>query len=129
MLRRLISARITWKARSFSILLMVVSRLAVFRLSSSASLLTTIRVSSVLRPHTDAELYLDTKMEKTFMMTWKSFTSIDTLIEGLIQRFRIMPPDGLKPKEHEEWKKQKQTLVRARYVNVHVLNGSILIFA
>jgi son of sevenless-like protein len=54
-------------------------------------------------------------MEKTFMMTWKSFTTIDTLIEGLAQRFRILPPDNLKPNELEEWKKKKQALIHARY--------------
>jgi son of sevenless len=49
------------------------------------------------------------------MMTWKSFTSIDTLVDGFLQRFRIEPPDGMKPNELEEWKQKKQDVVRTRY--------------
>jgi son of sevenless-like protein len=56
----------------------------------------------------------DMKLPKEFMLTWKSFTDLDTLFDCLVQRYRILPPDGLKPEELEDWTKTKQVLVRAR---------------
>jgi son of sevenless-like protein len=57
---------------------------------------------------------LDTKYNKTFLMTYKSFTTTDDLFELLVQRFWVQPPDKLSPQELEEWKKLKQHVVRAR---------------
>jgi len=51
---------------------------------------------------------------KTFLMTYKSFTTLDELFDLLVQRFWIQPPDGLKPKELEEWTKLKQHIIQMR---------------
>jgi son of sevenless-like protein len=50
------------------------------------------------------------------MMTWKSFTTIDTLVEGLMGRFRLEPPPEIKSTELEEWTQKKLYVVRTRYV-------------
>jgi son of sevenless-like protein len=47
-------------------------------------------------------------------MTYRSFTTLDTLFDLLVQRFWIQPPDGLKPEELEEWKKLKQHIIQMR---------------
>lgn len=49
-------------------------------------------------------------------MTFKSFTNVDDLFALLVQRFHIQPPDGLKPKELEDWTTQKQYIIQMRYV-------------
>ena len=51
-------------------------------------------------------------------MTFKSFTTVDELMDLLIARFRIQPPEGLTPAEHEEWGKLKQHIIQIRYVNI-----------
>jgi len=51
---------------------------------------------------------------KTFLMTYKSFTTLDELFSLLVQRFWIQPPDSLKSKELEEWTKLKQHIIQMR---------------
>ena len=58
----------------------------------------------------------DTKYNKTFLMTYKSFSSTNELFDLLVARFWIQPPDGITPAELEEWKRLKQHVVRARLV-------------
>lgn len=57
---------------------------------------------------------VDTKFIKTFLMTWKSFTTIEELFALLTTRYWIEPPEGLKPNELEDWGKLKQHVVRTR---------------
>ncbi|KAI0316803.1 ras guanine nucleotide exchange factor domain-containing protein [Amylostereum chailletii] len=64
-----------------------------------------------------AHEHSDTTFTKTFLMTYKSFTDLDTLFDLLAQRFWIQPPDGLNEKEMEEWKKLKQHIIRTRVLN------------
>lgn len=59
----------------------------------------------------------DTKYNKTFLMTYKSFTTTSELFDQLVARFWIQPPDGITPAELEEWKRLKQHVVRARVLN------------
>lgn len=47
-------------------------------------------------------------------MTYKSFTTLDELLDLLIERYRMKPPEGLSPPELEEWSKLKQHVVRSR---------------
>lgn len=47
-------------------------------------------------------------------MTFKSFTTLEELVDLLIERFRIAPPDGLSPVEREEWGKLKQHIIQVR---------------
>lgn len=56
----------------------------------------------------------DTKYNKTFLMTYKSFTTTNELFDQLAARFWTQPPDGITPAELEEWKRLKQHVVRAR---------------
>jgi son of sevenless-like protein len=63
----------------------------------------------------------DSKMIDTFMMTWKSFVSTDSLVEGLIKRFRLPPPENLTEKELDQWRTQKLNIVRTRYARLYCL--------
>ncbi|KAA1479453.1 ras GEF [Dentipellis sp. KUC8613] len=59
----------------------------------------------------------DTTFTKTFLLTYKSFTDLDTLFNLLVQRFWIKPPDNLSSQELEEWTKLKQHIIRTRVLN------------
>ncbi|KAF7977036.1 hypothetical protein HWV62_4796 [Athelia sp. TMB] len=54
---------------------------------------------------------------KSFMMTFKSFTTVDELFNLLVQRFWVQPPSGLKAKELEDWTKLKQHIIQMRVLN------------
>ena len=69
-------------------------------------------VSCVLTDH----FFPDTKYNKTFLMTYKSFTTTNELFDHLVARFWTQPPENLGPTELEEWKRLKQHVVRARSV-------------
>ncbi|KAL0573470.1 cell division cycle-related protein [Marasmius crinis-equi] len=59
----------------------------------------------------------DPHYSKAFLMTFKSFTTLDELFDLLVDRFRIQPPPKLAPPEHEQWVKMKQKIVQARVIN------------
>ncbi|EJC97980.1 ras GEF [Fomitiporia mediterranea MF3/22] len=61
--------------------------------------------------------YGDAVFIRTFLMTYKSFTTLDELFDLLVQRYWIQPPDGLKPNDLEEWTKLKQHIIRSRVLN------------
>lgn len=63
---------------------------------------------------------VDTAFTKNFMMTFKSFMTLDELFDLLVQRFWIQPPDTLTPDELEDWKKKKQVMIRLRQVILRV---------
>ncbi|KAI0754910.1 ras GEF [Daedaleopsis nitida] len=54
---------------------------------------------------------------KNFLMTFKSFMSVDDLFELLTKRFWIQQPPNLKPNEFEEWTRLKQQVIRMRVLN------------
>ncbi|EGO23624.1 hypothetical protein SERLADRAFT_469753 [Serpula lacrymans var. lacrymans S7.9] len=54
---------------------------------------------------------------KTFLMTYKSFTTLDDLFDLLVRRFFIQPPDELEPRELDEWKQFKQHIIQMRVLN------------
>ncbi|KAJ7712427.1 ras guanine nucleotide exchange factor domain-containing protein [Mycena metata] len=54
---------------------------------------------------------------KSFLMTFKSFTTVDDLFDLLVQRFWIQPPPKLSPSEREEWGKLKQHVIQIRVLN------------
>jgi son of sevenless-like protein len=56
----------------------------------------------------------DTTFIKAFLMTFKSFTTVDDLFDLLVQRFWIQPPPKLTPAEREEWGKLKQHVIQIR---------------
>lgn len=59
-------------------------------------------------------ILLDTTFNKAFLMTYKSFTTLDELFDLLVARFRIQPPDNLTQSEKEEWTKLKQHVIQMR---------------
>jgi son of sevenless-like protein len=58
--------------------------------------------------------HLDATFIDSFLMTYKSFTSIRELFQLLVERFRITPPEGLTQEELEEWTEKKQKPARVR---------------
>lgn len=54
---------------------------------------------------------------KNFLMTFKSFMTLDELFDLLVARFWIQPPDDLNKAELEEWTKLKQHVIRVRVLN------------
>ncbi|TFK20601.1 ras GEF [Coprinopsis marcescibilis] len=71
----------------------------------------------------------DRTFTRAFLMTFKTFTSADGLVDALIQRFRIIPPPGMSSSEHEKWAWLKQHIVQVRVLNVFkhmVQDGEIL---
>ncbi|KAJ7935459.1 ras guanine nucleotide exchange factor domain-containing protein [Mycena leptocephala] len=54
---------------------------------------------------------------KSFLMTFKSFTTVDDLFDLLVQRFWIQPPPKLSQAEREEWGKLKQHVIQIRVLN------------
>lgn len=58
--------------------------------------------------------YVDPTFIKTYLMTYKSFITLDELFDLLVKRFWIQPPDNLNPRELEEWRKLKQHVIQMR---------------
>ena len=48
------------------------------------------------------------------MLTFRSFVDGELLLDLLIQRYHIEPPEELDEFEHTDWVKQKQTPIRLR---------------
>ncbi|KAG6897763.1 hypothetical protein C0992_011432 [Termitomyces sp. T32_za158] len=63
---------------------------------------------------------VDTSFNRAFLMTFKSFMTVDELVNLLFARFRIEPPPDLKPSELEIWKRHKQQLVQLRVLNTFI---------
>ncbi|TFK21224.1 ras GEF [Coprinopsis marcescibilis] len=75
------------------------------------------------------EQLADRAFTQAFLMTFKTFTSVDGLVDALIQRFRIRPPHGMSSIEHKRWALSKQHIVQVRVLNVFknmVQDGEIL---
>jgi son of sevenless-like protein len=64
-----------------------------------------------------AHEYADPKFSKAFLMTYKTFTTLDELFRLLVERFWIQPPEGLNSTELVEWRKLKQQIIRIRVIN------------
>lgn len=65
-----------------------------------------------LHEHRDA-LFID-----TFMLTFKSFATPDEVLDLLIQRFFLQPPDGLNDAQFNLWAEKKQKVVQLRVINI-----------
>ncbi|KAF9013345.1 ras guanine nucleotide exchange factor domain-containing protein [Cyathus striatus] len=59
----------------------------------------------------------DPTFTRAFLMTYKSFTTLNELFDLLVERFKIQPPANLSNQELEEWKKLKQHVIRMRVIN------------
>ncbi|EST05127.1 Ras-like guanine nucleotide exchange factor, N-terminal [Kalmanozyma brasiliensis GHG001] len=60
----------------------------------------------------------DASFNNTFLMTYRSFTTTQTLLDLLAQRFRILPPEDLTEEELVLWTEKKQIPIRLRVFNV-----------
>ncbi|KAG6819993.1 hypothetical protein H0H93_006696 [Arthromyces matolae] len=58
--------------------------------------------------------------QAAFLMTFKSFMTVNELFDLLVARFRIEPPHDLKPDELEDWQKQKKLPIQIRVINTFV---------
>lgn len=56
----------------------------------------------------------DTAFFQAFLLTFRSFTSGDDLLDLLLERYNIQPPARLDSDEMNDWKKQKQTPIKLR---------------
>ena len=61
---------------------------------------------------------LDAPFNKTFLLTYRSFTSASELFEMLVKRFSIQPPRGISDDDYKTWVERKQKLIRLRVVNI-----------
>jgi hypothetical protein len=61
--------------------------------------------------------YTDQTFIKSFLMTFKSFTTVDGLFDLLVQRFWIQPPPKTTAAEREEWRRSKQHVIQVRFVS------------
>ncbi|KAH8100994.1 ras guanine nucleotide exchange factor domain-containing protein [Cristinia sonorae] len=59
----------------------------------------------------------DPMFNKDFLMTFKSFMTVNELVDMLIERYWIEPPDGMNDSETREWRSMKQHVVRTRVLN------------
>ncbi|KAM5535086.1 hypothetical protein V8D89_011314 [Ganoderma adspersum] len=59
----------------------------------------------------------DTTFIKNFLITFKSFMTVDDLFELLTKRYWVSPPPNLKPTELEEWTRLKLQVIRMRVLN------------
>jgi son of sevenless-like protein len=64
--------------------------------------------------HLSYLLIIDPKFSKAFLMTYKTFITLDELFRLLVERFWIQPPEGLDSSELVEWRKLKQQIIRIR---------------
>jgi son of sevenless-like protein len=60
---------------------------------------------------------IDPTFIKTFLMTFKSFTTVDELFDLLVARFNIQHPPNLTSDEYQDWVKLKQHVIQMRYVH------------
>ncbi|KAK0519441.1 cell division cycle- protein, partial [Tilletia horrida] len=60
----------------------------------------------------------DSVFNTTFLLTYRSFTTTREFLDRVLARYRISPPVGLTPSEHEVWVSKKQRPIQMRVFNV-----------
>ncbi|CCM01890.1 uncharacterized protein FIBRA_03961 [Fibroporia radiculosa] len=65
-----------------------------------------------------AHEHMDPTFNQNFLLTFKSFLTVDELFDLLVTRFSIEAPAGLSPAELDEWTKMKQQVIQARVLNI-----------
>ena len=65
-----------------------------------------------MHEHRDA-IFID-----TFMLTFKSFATPDEVLDHLINRFFIQPPETLSEGQFHHWAEKKQKVVQLRVINI-----------
>ncbi|KAG5367473.1 Cell division control protein 25 [Yarrowia sp. C11] len=61
---------------------------------------------------------LDSSFNSTMLLTFRTFMTPHMLLELLIQRFTIQPPEGLTAEEFDLWESKKQRPIRIRVYNI-----------
>lgn len=61
----------------------------------------------------------------TFLITFKSFTTVDELFDLLAERFNIPEPSGLSAEEKAQWVEKKLTPVRFRSVQIALCSRTV----
>ena len=61
---------------------------------------------------------LDSPLNNTFLLTYRSFTTASELFEMLVKRFSIQPPRGISQEDYRTWVDKKQKPIRFRVVNI-----------
>lgn len=61
---------------------------------------------------------LDSPLNNTFLLTYRSFTTATELFEMLVRRFSIQPPRGISEDDYKTWVDKKQKPIRFRVVNI-----------
>ncbi|AOW04453.1 uncharacterized protein YALI1_D28150g [Yarrowia lipolytica] len=61
---------------------------------------------------------LDSNFNSTMLLTFRTFMTPHMLLELLIQRFTIQPPEGLTAEEFDLWESKKQRPIRIRVYNI-----------
>ncbi|GAW04872.1 cell division control protein [Lentinula edodes] len=59
----------------------------------------------------------DPNYSKAFLMTFKSFTTLNDLFDLLVERCRIQPPSGLATLQLRQWTSRKRNIVQFRVIN------------
>ncbi|EIW81242.1 ras GEF [Coniophora puteana RWD-64-598 SS2] len=65
-----------------------------------------------------AHEYSDWTFNRAFLMTFKSFISLDELFKLLVERFWIQPPQSLNAAELVDWREHKQHVIRSRVIKI-----------
>ena len=69
----------------------------------------------------------DASFNNAFLMTYRTFTTSEMLLEHLAARYRIEPPADLRPDDYMAWADQKQKLIRIRCgKSISVLRSPLL---
>ncbi|KZT11988.1 ras GEF [Laetiporus sulphureus 93-53] len=74
--------------------------------------------TSALVDRLTAHEHGDPTFNQNFLLTFKSFMTVDELFELLTRRFWIQAPPSLSPAELEDWTKLKQNIIRMRVLNI-----------
>jgi hypothetical protein len=61
---------------------------------------------------------LDPTFINNFLLTYRSFSNSDELMDLLFKRFQVQPPPGLTPEELEIWRNRKQIPIQFRVFNI-----------
>ncbi|KZP01331.1 ras GEF, partial [Calocera viscosa TUFC12733] len=62
--------------------------------------------------------HADSTFNETFLMTFKSFATVDEVVTELMARFNLPAPENLSPEQFSEWKEVKQKRYRFRTMNI-----------
>jgi son of sevenless-like protein len=69
-------------------------------------------------PISDSFTFSDQNFIRTFLCTFKSFSTVNEIFDLLVARFNTPTPAGLTDEEEKDWKKSKQDPLQVRVINI-----------